>query len=372
MNIQVGCVPSSKRRRIRPIGPMRPIMAVVALILLAVVAAPARTLQGELSGAPYQIAVPDAWNGTLILYAHGYANSNQLGPIYSAMAEGLTRQGYAFACSGYADTGWAVASAVKDMEALREHFFREIGAASHTYIMGHSMGGTITVALIELHPDHYDGGLALCGAVDDCLKLWQENMLRLRVLYDAFFPGLPGDAVTFPEDFTYARSFLPHFAQSVQDATRMRQLLHVAQLPDATTFAGLMIFGTDGIKDLIEHAGGNPFDNTKTDYGAEWNGKVKRYKADPKAKAYMQKYRTPTGDLKRPLLCLHNRTDYLVPLWTETEYQQRVKEKGKLKYHALEVVNRTGHCAFNPAETMAALLELFRWAEHGEKPLDRL
>ncbi|MBE7558601.1 alpha/beta fold hydrolase [bacterium] len=246
---------------------MRIIATFLVPSLLFLTTAFARTLEGDLSGAPYRIHAPTDWNGTLILYAHGYSNTNRLGPMFSAVGEGLAQRGFAVAYSGYADTGWAVASAIRDLEALRAHFEKEIGAASRTYVMGHSMGGCITVALLELHPEHYDGGLALCGAVDSSLKLWQENMLRLRVLYDAFFPGLPGDAVTFPNGFSYAATFLPHFARSVRDASAIEALLSAAQLPDASTFAGLMVFGTDGIKDLVEHAGGSPFDNTDTDYG---------------------------------------------------------------------------------------------------------
>lgn len=350
---------------------MRIIATFLVPSLLFLTTAFARTLEGDLSGAPYRIHAPTDWNGTLILYAHGYSNTNRLGPMFSAVGEGLAQRGFAVAYSGYADTGWAVASAIRDLEALRAHFEKEIGAASRTYVMGHSMGGCITVALLELHPEHYDGGLALCGAVDSSLKLWQENMLRLRVLYDAFFPGLPGDAVTFPNGFSYAATFLPHFARSVRDASAIEALLSAAQLPDASTFAGLMVFGTDGIKDLVEHAGGSPFDNTDTDYG-ELAGKVRRYKADPKAKQYLEQYRTPTGNLSRPLLSLHNRTDYLVPLWTQMDYRARVAKAGKSENFVLQVVNRTGHCAINPEETMAALLELVRWVEHGERPLERL
>ena len=32
-------------------------------------------LTGELHGAPYEIRVPAAWNGTLLVYAHGYRDA---------------------------------------------------------------------------------------------------------------------------------------------------------------------------------------------------------------------------------------------------------------------------------------------------------
>ena len=46
-----------------------------ALVLATVAAVGARadtTLTGELGGAPYTIKVPTNWNGTLVVFAHGY------------------------------------------------------------------------------------------------------------------------------------------------------------------------------------------------------------------------------------------------------------------------------------------------------------
>jgi pimeloyl-ACP methyl ester carboxylesterase len=347
----------------------------LALILLSLAVQSQSTgikmLEGKINGAPYRIHIPEVWNKSLIMYAHGYGR-NTVGNVSRFGGDLLCKQGYAVAYSGYADSGWAVESAIKDMEALRARAIIECGTPDHVYISGHSMGGCITVSLMELYPDHYDGGVSFCGAVDSSLRLWRDNIFRLRVLYDAYFPGLPGDAVTFPDGFTFKKTFLPHFNESAKDKEKMKKLLVAAKLPNANALKRLMYFSTGGIKDMIEHAGGNPFDTTDIDYGKDINDKVKRYKADAVALEYMKKYRMPTGKLKKPLLAVHNRNDNLVPLWTEMEYRERVKKAGCADNHSLRVIERRGHCAFSPQETLAAFADLIRWCEHDEKPLDRL
>ncbi|MDQ3066234.1 MAG: hypothetical protein M3R12_03635, partial [Actinomycetota bacterium] len=50
------------------------VLAVAAALTLAVPAATAAPVEyaGALDGAPYRIVMPDNWNGTLVVHAHGY------------------------------------------------------------------------------------------------------------------------------------------------------------------------------------------------------------------------------------------------------------------------------------------------------------
>ena len=58
---------------------LRMFAALLALLILApaavITAQAADTLEltGSLHGAPYKILVPENWNGTLLVYAHGYS-----------------------------------------------------------------------------------------------------------------------------------------------------------------------------------------------------------------------------------------------------------------------------------------------------------
>ncbi|MCM3870165.1 MAG: hypothetical protein ND895_05640, partial [Pyrinomonadaceae bacterium] len=81
-------------------------------------------LSGELFGAPYRIRVPAVWNGTLLVYAHGYRdkadhpgevdNRNADIAPSAALETALLAGGYALAGSAYRENGWAVDEGIKD------------------------------------------------------------------------------------------------------------------------------------------------------------------------------------------------------------------------------------------------------------------
>ncbi|HET9697354.1 MAG TPA: hypothetical protein VFP40_10840, partial [Terriglobales bacterium] len=74
---------------------------------------------GELNGVPYQIAVPANWNGTLLVYAHGYAGANppQLA-LFAGDVNPLLAKGFALAASKFAGTGWNVKEGMQNTANL--------------------------------------------------------------------------------------------------------------------------------------------------------------------------------------------------------------------------------------------------------------
>src|SRR5207244_13160712 len=70
------------------------------------------TLHGAIGGANYTIAVPSNWNGTLVLYSHGYIFSNQPlanpAPAVGDAATGAVpfQQGVALAGASYCENAW--------------------------------------------------------------------------------------------------------------------------------------------------------------------------------------------------------------------------------------------------------------------------
>src|SRR5690349_11014368 len=75
-------------------------------------------LSGEINGAPYRIVVPGNWNGTLLVYAHGYRDkADHPGEVDDRSAElapspllvpPLLAQGYGLAGSAFKDNGWSI------------------------------------------------------------------------------------------------------------------------------------------------------------------------------------------------------------------------------------------------------------------------
>src|SRR4029079_19725094 len=85
-------------------------------------------LSGEIHGAPFRLRVPEAWNGTLLIFAQGYRDIADLpGDIdnrnadvapNAALEAPLLAQGFALAGSAYKDNGWAIGDAILDVKEL--------------------------------------------------------------------------------------------------------------------------------------------------------------------------------------------------------------------------------------------------------------
>jgi len=146
---------------------------------------------GEINGAKFRIDIPENWNGSLVMYCHGYSatpgefKDGKLPPVLAV----FTEQGYALAESGYAAGGWAIQEAVEDTEALRRYFVGKYGQPKETFVTGHSRGGFLTMLFMERFPTTYDAGLALCGPLAPTTYFIERGAFDLRVVFDYYFPG---------------------------------------------------------------------------------------------------------------------------------------------------------------------------------------
>ena len=55
--------------------------------------------------------------------------------------------------------------------------------------MGNSMGGLITLRLVEKHPGLFDGALPTCGVVGGADLVFNQT-LHVRTLFDYYYPGV--------------------------------------------------------------------------------------------------------------------------------------------------------------------------------------
>jgi pimeloyl-ACP methyl ester carboxylesterase len=274
-------------------------------------AAPGPKLEvGELNGARFRIDIPENWNGGLVVYCHGYAaepvkfKEDKLPPLFSV----FTSQGYALAQSGYASGGWAIEEAVNDTEALRRYFVGKYGKPKETYITGHSMGGFLTMMLMERFPTTYDAGLALCGPLAPTNYFMSRGAFDGRVVFDFYFPGIlpPPDKV--PADFKnipdLTKQVIALLDAQPDKAAALRRYTGVHNNKD---LGSTEVFITALLGELQQRAGGNPFDNrdiiyeSSDDYNALNRG-VKRYAADARAAEYVRTWYTPTGKLLRRMI----------------------------------------------------------------------
>jgi hypothetical protein len=158
---------------------------VAALALGGASASASPTASGHFTGtlrdgATWIADVPANWNGTLLLYSHGY------GPLVAADAPdpntqaALLSMGYAIAGSSYDPRGswWALGSAVRDQfKTLSTVETSVLGKAPReVYAFGTSMGGLVSALEDQNSDGRLNGSLTTCGLVAGANQLNQYQL----------------------------------------------------------------------------------------------------------------------------------------------------------------------------------------------------
>lgn len=332
---------------------------------------------GKLGEAEYRIDIPKNYNGSLLIYCHGYSSNPgkfERDKAVNAVLKGFLELGYAVAQSGYSKGGWAVKEAMEETEALRKYYAGKYGKPNRTYVTGHSMGGMITLALAESYPEVYDGALQMCGPLAPAQTTFQRRIFDTLVVYDYYFPGLIGSPVAITDDVAAGQEFVQRVQkEATQYPDRLMEFQRWSGFQTDLEMAQVVAFYASIQKELMQRAGGNAFDNRNTIYqGTAEDGKlnrgVKRYTADAQAVEYLKKYYTPKAELKNPILSLHTTYDPLVPAWAVNAYEEQLRLNGGDGNFVQRYVSRNGHCTFTPQETWNAFADLVKWKETGTRP----
>lgn len=131
-------------------------------------------------GAKYEIAMPDKFNGTLIIYSHGIRKNTNLPPIpvvapkgyvvddsveiapSLAVASALLKQGFALAGSGVKTQGWNLADQVASNTSVIAQAFTTFPKIDRVAAWGVSLGALSTQILAETYPGLVDAVAPLC------------------------------------------------------------------------------------------------------------------------------------------------------------------------------------------------------------------
>ena len=358
---------------------IRPALSFLALLLVTAcqsAAAETKTELGTRNGAAFRIDVPANWNHELIVHYHGYTETPSdfdADEAVSPMFDPMLGQGYAVIQSGYSRGGWAVEEAYADTEALRVYFAQKYGAPKRQFVMGMSMGGTLTAMTIEKAPQTYAGALSLCGAIEPTDRLLLRDF-ALRAAFDYYFPDLLGPLVPVPQTYRVDAPTVQKIARAFAQKPKAAQALHryygvgrIEDMPDVIAFIGITI------GEMQRRVGGNPFENADLIYTGSGddvalNAGVRRYRAEAKPRMALAKWYTPTGKLTRPLLALHDVGDPLVPANAAFEYALVAQREGHGDQFVQQYVPRDGHCVFTPQEIGHAFDELVKWVDSGQRP----
>jgi hypothetical protein len=368
---------------------------------------------GEIDGAPFRITVPETWNGKLIVFAHGYRDkadhpgevddrSPFQGDPFTRAA--LLSQGWAIAGTAYKDNGWAVKEALDDLVALSSYFKDQVANPDHAYLWGFSMGSVPTYKLAERNAGAFDGYLPAC-AVGAGTPRGGDWLLATMLAYDVTFgePASWGTPGNVRNDIDFESEVLPVLLPQVFNATnfgRFEFIRLVAGTPGrglvppispATIFPGWIFddffFATEAGGELQRRAGGPFVQNLTHTYTltaaeqaylaglgvntvpllAAMNAR-RTIVGIPSARNYVEHYAEFSGKIKSPVLTMHTRIDRLVPVSHESAYAETVAAAGRSDLLTQAYTTGIGHCAFTPAQNVAAITALDTWVETGDKP----
>src|SRR4030095_11833455 len=99
-------------------------------------------VDGSVGGSFYRLVRPTNWNGSLVLYAHGFVPSDQpvaLPPEGSLLSSLLVPHGFAVGYSSFSENGWTVRDGTERTHQLLGIFTARFGRPARVYITGVSM-----------------------------------------------------------------------------------------------------------------------------------------------------------------------------------------------------------------------------------------
>lgn len=368
-------------------------------------------------GATWVADLPGSWNGTLLLYSHGF------GPLVAQDAPdpntqaALLARGYALAGSSYDPNGseWALDSAVRDQfQTLRAVESTVLpGRPRQVLAFGTSMGGLISSLEAQQGRGVIDGALTTCGIVAGAVNLNNYQLDGEYAISQLLLPGQNVPLVNLGANAFATATTLQTAATAAQQTAAGQARLALAMAfinvpawdssqaspPPASDPAAqeaaqytVEFTGAFATIDFIEL--GRPAIDAADGGQAAWTAGVNfaaqlersPYKhevealyraaglnlradlrtltananitADPAALASLERTSVPTGRLEVPELDLHTISDQLVPVQQENFYRQRVREAGDGALLRQAFVASVGHCNFSPAELVAGVLAI--------------
>jgi Prolyl oligopeptidase family len=379
-----------------------------------------KTLTGSIGAAAYSIEVPSAWNGTLFLYSHGYvppggSNDAVAAPGVEATAW-LLGHHYAIAGSSYSSTGWALEDAFKDQVALLDYFTKQVRKPARVVAWGTSLGGIVTAGLVQLYPDRFAAAMPMCGVLAGGIATWNAELDAAYAFKTLLAPSTTLQLVHITDPAANLQLAIDRFnVAAATPAGRARIALVGALIdlpgwfdprlpePADNDYAAReaaqaawesrvdFLFAFRYRAELEQRAGGNPSWNTGVDYthqlsispnrdevaslyvaaGLDLQTDLralaggKRISADPAAARYLNGNLSFDGNLSIPMLTLHTTGDGLVIPPNESAYASVVATAGDSHLLRQLFVHRAGHCAFTPAEVIAAAQVLLKRLDTG-------
>jgi len=368
-------------------------------------------------GGTWIADVPANWNGTLLLYSHGYGTLSPADAPDPATHDALLADGYALAGSSYDPSGslWALGSAVRDQFQTLAAVKRSVlpHRPSQVLAFGTSMGGLISALEDQQSNGRLDGALTTCGLVAGGIQLNNYQLDGEYAIAKLLAPSQSIKLVNFSSqaDGAATATALNAAAAQAQGSPGGRArlalamaLMNVGAWAPGETMPGVydyaeqerqqyameftanpvLLFVETGRQQIEQAAGGNGGWDVGVDFAqlmrrSSYRAEIKalyreagislrqdlraltrgaNIRADAKAIRWLQQTSVPTGRLQVPELDLHTISDQLVPVQQENYYARLVRHAGDRSLLRQAFVGRQEHCNFTSGELIAGVLAL--------------
>jgi pimeloyl-ACP methyl ester carboxylesterase len=368
-------------------------------------------------GTAYRIDYPDNFNGTLLIGLDYAARQYQ-----SQESQALLSLGYAMAGVTRIVTGWDVEASASNHLSTLDIYNQLHGSPRQTLLYGRSLGAHSGVAIVHKYADRFDGALLACGGLGGAVAIWNGK-------FDALFIAKTLLAETnselkvldIPDDFatTTRPAWLEMLAAAQtrpEGRARIALAAVIAQLPtwsDASKqqpASSDLTALQDGLYDSLagsplptvgqamssrneinRRSGGSISFNAGVNYreilrglrnsdivyelyrqaGLDINIDLDKLEQAPRVSADLQALtwiapQVWDGGLTIPVLTLNNIGDNISTVSSLHAFQETVNQAGSAALLRQVYVNSAGHCAFSPAESIAAINTLVQRVNTGE------
>ena len=373
-------------------------------------------LSGDINGAPYRIRVPDVWNGTLLIFAHGYRDKadhpgeiddrNADDSATAALISPLLAQGFALASTAYKDNGWATGDAIQDVKNLAVFFRDNVAQPQRTILVAASFGTLVGFKSMEQFGGIFDGALCLCSAGAGATRIWDSGV-TIYLAYDVIF-GVPASWGTVGEvrnDIDFDTEVLAKLApelSNIANFPKFEFIRLVAKIPGRglvpppppAFYPGWALsdffFVTEARAELQRRAGGPFVQNIDQSYEllpaekaylasiglptpvvdawlAQMNAR-RNITADPAARNYVRSNTDFNGKIRHPILSVHTIIDPLLPVANESAYAELNASQGKEELLFQTYTTGVGHCNFTGPQVLTGIGAIDLWVRTGVRP----
>lgn len=344
------------------------------------------TCVGTLDGSPFEIVMPEHWNGTLLLFSEDTPDVDATGkratPVAEvapgwreknrAVADLLLAQGYALAGAATQASGWQVPAQTAVAERLREHFNAKVGTPNRVYTWGEGPGALASVVLAQQH-EWVNGSIPMCGMLAGLNPNYDLALDAAYLVKTLLLPSMKlSEYKSRAEAANTYKAAMAAVGKAAKDkyggggialamiaaagevptksATNSGSGLggKVVTVPEALTV--ILARSTVGRYAIEQEFGGNPSSNVGTNYAARVTpserevmaifdkkavsqalkkiGKGPRVAADPAAREKAAGSGAITGNVRVPTVTLHTEYDAQAIVQNESVYATMANQAG--------------------------------------------